>query len=230
MYFRKSDLSFPCRIAVFTICSLFIFLFGTARGMPMSDFGILAGVFAAFTIFIAVRTDRRLHARITQPQPWIWEIAVNDVPVGTITDGQYAAILRGVLRSWRVAAEQLLDSMKWAAVLAGKMVFISPLVLFWLLALLIITFPNESMPVVQELFANWQGRAWGSPMLKNTVGTTGMLAFFLAFFSMPARSLSRYEQAVDRRLRLYFNTPADGDVQALRLPAPWKAWKDANPT
>lgn len=229
MYFRKSDLSFPCRIAVITICSLLIFLIGTASGMPMSDFGILAGVFAAFTIFIAVSTDRRLQARTTKPQPWIWEIAVNDVPVGTITDGQYAAILRGVLRNWRVAVEQLVSSLKWAAVLAGKMVLISPLVLFWLLALLVITFPDESMPVVQELLADWQARAWGS-LMQNTVGITGMLAFFLAFFSMPARSLSRYEQAVDRRLRLYFNTPADGDVQALRLPAPWKAWKDANPT
>ncbi|MFJ3465167.1 hypothetical protein [Achromobacter spanius] len=230
MYLRKSDLSFPCRIAVFTICSLFIFLIGTASGMPMSDFGILAGVFAAFTIFIAVRTDRRLQARTTKPQPWIWEIAVNDVPVGTITDGQYAAILRGVLRNWRVAAEQLSASLKWAAILAGKMVLISPLVLFWLLTVLAIAFPDESMPIVRELFVDWQARAWGSVSLKNTVGITGMLAFFLAFFSMPARSLSRYEQAVDRRLRLYLNTPADGDVQALRLPAPWKAWKDANPT
>lgn len=213
MYFRKSEISFPCRIAVFTICSLLIFLIGTASGMPMSDFAILAGVFAAFTIFIAVSTDRRLRARIRQPKAWIWQIVVNDVPVGTISDGQYAALLRGVLRNWRVAAEQLVYSLKWATVLAGKMVLTSPLVLFWLLALLSIAFPDESMPMVQELLADWQARAWSSAPLKNTVGITGMLAFFLALFSMPARSPSRYELAADRELRQHSNTPADGDVQ-----------------
>jgi len=93
------------------------------------------------------------------------------------------------------------------------MVLISPLVLFWLLALLSIVFPDESMPMVQELLADWQARAWSSATLKNTVGITGMLAFFLAFFSMPARSPSRYELAADRELRQHFNTPADGDVQ-----------------
>jgi len=213
MFYRKSDLSFPCQFAVIAVSLLFIFLIGTASGLPMPGFGILAGVFALLTLFTAVSEDRRLRARVTRPQPWIWQIAVNNVPVGTITDKQYAAILRSVLRNWRVAAVQILSSLSWATVFAGKIVLISPLVLFWLLALLSIAFPDESMPMVQELFADWQARAWGSATLKNTVGITGMLAFFLAFFSMPARALSRYELAADRLLREHFNTPADGDVQ-----------------
>ncbi len=213
MFLLKSHLSFPCRFAVFAVCLLFIFLIGTASDMPMPGFAILAGAYAVLSLCTAVSDDRRLRARITQPQPWIWEIVVNDVPVGTISDGQYAALLRGVLRNWRVAAEQLVYSLKWATVLAGKMVLISPLVLFWLLALLSIAFPDESMPMVQELLADWQARAWSSATLKNTVGITGMLAFFLAFFTMPARSPSRYELGADRELRQRFNTPADGDVQ-----------------
>lgn len=219
MFARKSELSFPCSFAVLSVCLLFIFLIGTASGMPMPEFGILAGVLAILTLFTAVSVDRRLHARITQRRPWLWQIAVNDVPVGTITDGQYAALLRGVLRNWRVAVEQLMSSLKWAAVLAGKMALVSPVVLFWLLTLLAIAYPDESMPMVQELFVDWQARAWDSASLKNTIGITGMLAFFLAFFSMPARSLSRYELAADRLLRRHLNTPADGDVQVYRLPA-----------
>lgn len=213
MFLRKSDLPFPCRFAVFAMCLFLIFLIGTASGMSMPGFGIIAGVYAALSIFTAVRDDRRLRARIARPQPWIWEIVVNDVPVGTISDGQYAALLHCVLRNWRVAVEQLAYSLKWATVLAGKMVLLSPLMLFWLLALLFIAFPDESMPIVQELFADWQARAWSSANLKITVGITGMLALFLAFFSSPARSPSRYELATDRELRQRFNTPADGDVQ-----------------
>lgn len=219
MFSRKSELSFPCSFAVLSVCLFFIFLVGAASGMPVPGFGILAGVLAILTLFTAVSVDRRLQARITQRQPWLWQIAVNDVPVGTITDGHYAALLRGVLRNWRVAVEQLMSSLKWAAVLTGKMALISPVVLFWLLTLLAITFPDESMPMVQELFVDWQARAWDSATLKNTIGITGMLSFFLAFFSMPARSLSRYELAADRLLRRHLNTPADGDVQVYRLPA-----------
>ncbi|OAE61626.1 hypothetical protein A7J71_09900 [Achromobacter insolitus] len=219
MFSRKSDLSLPCHFVVIAVCLLFIFLIGTASGMPMREFGIIAAGFAVLTLFTAVSVDRRLQARITQRQPWLWQIAVNDVPVGTIADGQYAAILRGVLRNWRVAAEQIQSSLNWATVFAGKVVLISPLVLFWLLALLSIAFPDESMPMVQELFADWQARAWNSATLQNTIGITGMLSFFLAILSMPARSLSRYELAADRLLRRHLNTPADGDVQVFRLPA-----------
>jgi len=219
VFSRKSDLSLPCHFAVIAVCLFSIFLIGTASGMPMRDFGIIAAVFAVLTLFTAVSVDRRLHARITQRQPRLWQIAVNDVPVGTIADGQYAALLRGVLRNWRVAVEQLVFSLKWATVLAGKMALISPVVLFWLLTLLAIAFPNESMPMVQELFVDWQARAWNSATLQNTIGITGMLASFLAILSMPARSLSRYELAADRLLRRHLNTPADGDVQVFRLPA-----------
>ena len=102
--------------------------------------------------------------------------------------------------------------------LAVKMLFVFPVVVFWLLALLAMIIPDEAMPFLTNLYVEWNEHAMKSVMLTNIVGMIGMLSVFLAFLSMPARSLSSYKQSTGRLLRLHFNTPADGDVYVSRFP------------
>lgn len=216
---KNLDLSLPFRFTVIAFCLLLVFVIGMASGMQMPVFGISAGVVAAVMYVTAVSYDRRLKARVAQPRPIVWKVTVNGISVGTMADRHYAAIQRSVLRNSGVAVEQLVSSSKWSAALAVKMLLIWPLVLFWLLALLAMAFPNEAVPMLQELSAEWHARAWGSATLTNIVGITGAISIFLAYLSMPPRVRSRYKQATDVLLRLHFNTAADGDVQVHRLPA-----------
>lgn len=197
---------------------LLIFVIGTASGMPMIEFGISAGVFALFVYFTAARYDRQLQGRIADPQPWIWQVSVNDISIGAITDADYAAILRKVLRDGNMALDHLVSCLRWTIALAAKMFFVFPVVVFWLLALLAMIIPDEAMPFLTKLYVEWNEHAMKSVMLTNIVGVIGMLSFFLAFLSMPARALSSYKQATGRLLRLHFNTPADGDVYVSRFP------------
>jgi hypothetical protein len=206
---------------------LLIFGIGAATGLPMYTFGMSAVVFAIFVYFIAARYDRQLQGRIADPQPCIWQVSVNGVSIGAIPDADYADILRKVLRDGNMALDHLLSSFKWTISLAVKMFFVFPVVVFWLLALLALISPDEAIPSLAKLYAEWNEHPMKSVMLTNIVGTIGMLSFLLALLSMPARTLSSYRQTTGRLLRLHFNTPADGDVDVHQLPV---YTNDANPT
>ncbi|MBO1014973.1 hypothetical protein IPU70_15540 [Achromobacter sp. SD115] len=197
---------------------LLIFGIGAASGLSMYPFGMSAALFAIFVYFTAAHYDRQLQGRIADPQPWIWQVSVNGVSIGAITDADYAAILRTVLRDGNMALDHLVSSLKWTIALAVKMLFVFPVVVFWLLALLAMIIPDEAMPFLTNLYVEWNEHAMKSVMLTNIVGMIGMLSVFLAFLSMPARSLSSYKQSTGRLLRLHFNTPADGDVYVSRFP------------
>src|SRR3546814_1328042 len=64
---------------------------------------LFRSLFAIFVYFTAAHYDRQMQGRIADPQPWIWQVSVNGVSIGAITDADYAAILRTVLRDSNMA-------------------------------------------------------------------------------------------------------------------------------
>ncbi|MNL44371.1 hypothetical protein D3C87_1669430 [compost metagenome] len=117
-----------------------------------------------------------------------------------------------------MALDQLASGLKWALGLAGKIMFIVPVLVFWTLTLIAVALPDEIMPFLQRLSAEWHARGPGSTLIGNIAGVIGMLAIFSAFLSTPTNSRC-YKQAANRLLRQHFNTPADGVVLVLRMAA-----------
>jgi hypothetical protein len=200
------------------IALLLVFAVGTAFGLPMVGFGACVASFGFISYFVAANYDRQLGVRITQPQPWEWMVHVNGVEVGTIRDVDYAAILRKVLRDDYVATAQLASFLKWAIAIAAKTMIYVPVMVFWTLALIAVALPDELVPFLQKLSAEWHARPSDGVLLGNIIGVMGVFSVFSAFLTTPARSRC-YTQAVNLLIRQHFDTPADGDVWVYRMPA-----------
>lgn len=84
---------------------------GLLAGVPVAMlacavFGDIGGVLGAFVAFLATVGSQRQRAafqvRIDTPAPLDWEVVINKVRVGSISDCDYAALAKAVHEDWRV--------------------------------------------------------------------------------------------------------------------------------
>lgn len=143
-----------------------------------------------------------------------WAIHVNGVRVDVITDRAYAALQRQLYGNSSLLLAQALNMLRTAALLAGFVAMIVPLLCFWVGAASLSNSPWE--PAVMLSMALRANVADVHSMLFLLTVAASLLAFTL-FAAMPSmfglRNLYR-EEAHDK-LRRFAKSAASGDVTLL---------------
>lgn len=117
-------------------------------------FGLGMGVIAALVASSGRQGQRAaLQQRIDRPAAMVWEVMVNNVRVGQLSDATYARYEKAVHEDWRVYSAQLANLAK-VCMRAGEMLlFAVPISLVWIVLAIIVIDPAAAASVVEALRA-----------------------------------------------------------------------------
>jgi hypothetical protein len=184
--------------------STFIALLSVAAVLVLMGFGIHRAM---------LRTQEAYRRRIKANETTLWDVWVNGVKVGTVTDARYAAIQQHVYGDSRHAMAQFLNVGQMALVVIDKLVRTMTLLLIWFAVVLTVFVPAWYLLPAQEFqpaFATAIAQiAWLSVM---TLGIRAVLGARFGFKNC-------YAAAMGRLLRQHCNTPAEGEVRLSRISA-----------
>lgn len=199
---------------------VFTLFFGTYSGW----LGLLSVVVmtAAFSIgfnYLADRHDERLTARVKADEPVMWNVCVNGVEVGKVSDSQYAALQRMAFCDGRLALAQFFNLGRMALVVVEKLLIAVPLLVFWAAVALAIFSPESYTETVRE-FQKADPAAITSAarsLLQLTLTVMFLAVGGMVMMGYRFGFRNHYSEAVNRMLRQQCNTPADGDVHLWRM-------------
>ncbi len=201
------------------VAVVFTFAFGAYSGLPsLALTMLLAAIFNIIIGGLADRHDAGLTKRMEADAPITWDVWINDVQVGTVTDAQYAAMQRHAARDGRNAAAQLFNLGKMALSVIDKLMIAVPLTCFWTAIAMAAFSPDTFIQIAQEL------QTTGPTAITAAVRSfmqVGVLVFAILVAMMVAMGLrlgfkNCYAVAVNRMLRRHCNTPVEGDVRLSR--------------
>ena len=192
-------------------------------GLALGPLGVVLGAFAGSLAAGGSQRQRAaLQARINAPAQLQWEVMVNNVRVGTITDAEYATLEQAALTDWRVHWAQGRSVVK-ALVRTGEMLILMvPVALFWLGLAIVFADPEAAIGVVEALRA-----APGSEIVTviDRYARSVMLVFFfalaiLALFASPRLGFrNMYREEVGERVRRRVRTAAVGRMVLVPHPS-----------
>lgn len=122
--------------------------------------GALVGDLAAGALGFAVafltttgRQRRRaaLQVRIDSPDALQWEVVVNDILVGTLSDAHYAALEKAVFDDWRLYFAQGLNLVEVCSRAARTLLFAGPVALFWLAIAVVAFDPHGAAAIIDTV-------------------------------------------------------------------------------
>jgi len=180
---------------------------------------VLAGITAFATLFFIALHDARLTARVKDDAPFAWDVWMNGVKIGRVTDAQYAAIQLYAFGDGRVVVAQALNLGRVALNIAGKAFVAVPLLMFWLIVVASIATPESITALVE---------AWRTADLAALTASFRTLFYMVAMVSLLAVAITfaigyrfglrnHYAEAVARMIRQQCNTPAEGDIHLSKI-------------
>ncbi|QJT37121.1 hypothetical protein E4188_22515 (plasmid) [Aeromonas media] len=205
----------PLSITVAVLGSLCIsILLGNFTGWyGLLNTGLIAvGISCGFN-YMLHKNEQRLTARINSKNTAVWNIMMNGVKTGTVSVSQYADMQRTALRDGRLAVDQCLNLGRVAITFAEKMFLIAPLLFFWGI-LASITFAPEQLVEVMRMLVDADPVTLGHSIqvfLKLSFIATLISVLFSFIGGYRFGFVNKYDQAVNRMLRIHCNTPVDGD-------------------
>ncbi|MDO9227348.1 MAG: hypothetical protein Q8M09_11855 [Pseudomonadota bacterium] len=154
--------------------------------------------------------SRRIEAGNAVP----WQVDVNGVIVGTITDSDYAAIQRAVWLDVRTYLAQLLNLGHVLSRIANTWFVAIPLGVFWFGLLCFFFAPNTFVSILAELQQVTPAQIASSThrLLGLLVISSIMLTAMLAITGRPFGFTNCFDQAVNKAVRAAIECAADGDV------------------
>lgn len=199
---------------------LFMFLFGTYSGLPgLLSVVIMTVVLSFGIVYLIDRHDERLTARVNADHPVMWNVYMNGVDVGKVSDSQYAAMQRIVFHDRRIALAQFFNLGHMALVVVEKLFVAVPLLVFWAAVALAIFSPESYTDMARE-FQKAESAVITSAAL--SLLQLSLTVMFIAVGGMVIMGYrfgfrNHYSEAVNRLLRQHCNTPADGAVDLWRV-------------
>jgi hypothetical protein len=164
------------------------------------------------------RYDATLTTRMQAIDQGEWEVWLNGIKLGTVTDNDYAAMQQAVLRDSRVAIEQFMNVGEVMIVVLQKLVLGLPVMVFWFGVGSALFAPECYADLARELqkaepttVAAAAKRVLQCGMVFGIVTFCWMAVFGHRFGFRPC-----YSEAVDRILRQRFNTPVEGEIMLCR--------------
>ncbi|EGQ62317.1 hypothetical protein GGI1_12193 [Acidithiobacillus sp. GGI-221] len=153
-----------------------------------------------------------------------WDVMINGVTSGQISDAAYASIRRDVLLDYRVYLAQLWNCVQVSLrVVAGFLVVI-PAFLFWAVVACVVFAPGDFTRIVLLLQKITPGM-----VAANASGFHGMIvALFIVYLGallVVVRRfgfVNRFDEAVNNGVRRAVACTATGDVFLVRFDTPWE--------
>lgn len=182
---------------------------------------LTVGMTAVFSIVLGGLTDRHdknLTKRMEAVDSGSWEVWMNDVQVGTVTDAEYAAMQRHAARDIRNAVAQLFNIGRVALVVFDKVLVAVPLFVFWAAIAFAVLTPDSFTETVQAFLS--AGPAAIASSIQSLL-QLGISIFTVTFLCMPILGFrfgfeNVYETATNRMLRQHCKTPVDGGIRLVR--------------
>lgn len=187
--------------------------------------GALAGIAVPAAREIHARYGRALVARIDAADSPTWDVEVNQVKAGTITDADYAAIRLRVFYDFRTYAAQVVNLFRVALNSFDYCYRAIPLGLFWVGVALAIFSPETISSVLAAL-----QHATPSDM-RHAVVTAGSLLAILMIVSVGFHwmlglsrfgFINRFDEATGTAVRKHCGVVAEGSIMLVR-------WADGSP-
>nr|CAC79177.1 hypothetical protein 25.6 kDa [uncultured bacterium] len=174
----------------------------------------LSGLFVLGVQLLAARHAETYKRRITENKPTTWKVWLNNVPIGTLSDSEYAAVQLEVFQDARPFLGQLANTAHVALTFAGKLLVAVPLFLFWLFVGAAIVTPESCTETLHALQTASTADVQAFVRLLMTTIATAAIIFVGLMIIVGSRFgfKNHFAAAVADRLRERFNTPAQGDV------------------
>lgn len=175
-----------------------------------------AFTFSIYTLF--QRYDASLIQRMEASNPFVWDVMVNKIKVGSVTDAQAAAMERYAFNDNRNWLAQLFNLCTILRRTIGYLIVHLPITLFWILIALIIFSPESYTAIITGLQKD------GVPAISS--GAMAILPIMLIFsvlvlpicwaFGSRFGFENAFSASVSWMLREHCKTAADGYVALSR--------------
>lgn len=162
---------------------------------------------------------RTRAATISSPR---WSIAINDVPVATLSDAHYAALRLDAFNDPRLYLYQAVTHcQQLAGTLLHVLYYALPGFLLWGAVVLAVVEPEvfaTSLRELGKLSAQDAARLIGQSLPTVLAIACGVSLFVwqLKLMGAPSMLLNRFEDAVQLRIRQLFRVPAEGSLTMYR--------------
>lgn len=203
---------------------LFTLVFGARDGWlgiwPMLAITVaMTAVFHSLSTYLWKRKVASYQKRIEANEGPEWDVAINGVKVGTVSDGTYASMQLRAMRDGRNLLAQLCNTMRIGIAIVSKLLVAFPLMFFWLIGAYMLFSPEtvaETLAALQT--ASPEELASVAVILANMLATLAILMVGAMFiFGSKFGYRDYYDEAVGRMVRYHVNTPADGALSLTRL-------------
>lgn len=176
-------------------------------------------VLSSMSVYILFdRYEKSLLARMNAAHPVIWDIKVNSIKVGTVTDADYATMKLSAFQDGRNAGAQLLNLGHVVIGVIGKFVLAVPVTLFWCLIAVAVFFPEMYSSVIAGMQKAGPSdiAAVAKTALTFLTSLVGMAFCLNAVFGVRFGFVNCFSAAVGRMLRHRCNVAAEGDIFLVR--------------
>ncbi|MVF24171.1 hypothetical protein EVC37_21540 [Methylocaldum sp. BRCS4] len=199
---------------------MFSFFWRADRGWL--DLLTISALTAAASVGLNYWLDQQSAAyarRIAAGNTLTWDVLMNGVKIGTVTDAQYAAMQRSAFRDYRNAVAQLLNFGHMVLVALGKLVIVVPGLAFWMAAGTALSPPESSVEIVREVHKADPATIASAmrSLLDAAVAVSVIVIPMTAIMGFRFGFRNYYSAAVARMLRMHCGTPAEGDIHLYRM-------------
>lgn len=192
--------------------------------MAGAVFGLGMGAIVAFAAARGRQGQRTaLQERIDRPAAMVWEVLVNDVRVGQLSDDTYAKFEKAVHEDWRVYRAQLANLAKVVLRAAEMLLFAVPISLVWIGLAIVLIDPVAAASVVDALRAAPAAELIGA-IERSLSFVTFIFVLVMILFAALASPRLGYVNQFTRELnfvvRRYVRVAAEGRMTLVPVPGP----------
>lgn len=191
---------------------------------PMSWAGLAATAVVALGTGLGINHLLDLHdagyrKRMNAAEPFMWVVWLNGVPVGSVSDAQYAKLQRDAFRDARNILGQAINLGRVAMALVDKMTIAVPVMCFWIAVAVAAVLPQAYTQLLHVLQKADPAAVAAALCAASVSGLKAMALFYLALLAFGYRYCfaKTYSNEVATLLRQHCNTPAEGTIRLTRM-------------
>ncbi|WP_176000323.1 hypothetical protein [Burkholderia vietnamiensis] len=213
-----------CAVVSTLLGTIFLFFMSQGHHSRLAHIGVgaLAGLIGSLSALGRDRYINSLARRSNENRPLEWDVTINSVTVGTISDSDYAAVRYYVFRDNRIWLAQLFAGVKNFWNLTKQTVLALPTALVLGAIALALFAPNEIISICtsmahaspDELSAAVSGAVW-MWMTLLVVGVALRMSFSGRVFNLSLTS--QFDEAIALAVRRRLGVAAEGDVWLSRV-------------
>lgn len=182
--------------------------------------GLMTAVFSIVTILFLNDYKSSLVKRIKAKDPITWDIFLNNIKVGTVTDSQYAAMQQyAFLDRWNSIA-QVLNIGRILLILLNKLFVTAPVIVFWVIITLALIEPEsiamtirEILKAEPEMVSSFVLSALINIVLFPFMVVMVLVAVYGSQIGQYFGFKNHYKDDIARMLRLHCNMAAEGHLE-----------------